>query len=52
LLGNLAAVILVPSMEALESSTGQFVAPLGLLALLFVGSFIVALLIKDTHPQA
>jgi len=52
LLGNLAAVILVPSMEALESSTGQFVAPLGLLALLFVGSFIVSLLIKDTHPQA
>jgi len=50
LLGNLAAVILVPSMEALESTTGQFVAPLALLALLFVGSFIVSLLIKDTHP--
>jgi Na+/melibiose symporter-like transporter len=52
LLGNLAAVILVPSMEALESSTGQFVAPLALLAALFVGSFLVSLWVKDTHPQA
>jgi MFS family permease len=52
LLGNLAAVILVPSMEGLESSTGQFVAPLALLAALFVGSFLVSLWIKDTHPQA
>jgi len=52
LLGNLAAVILVPSMEALESTTGQFVAPLALLAALFVGSFLVSLWIKDTHPQA
>ena len=52
LLGNLAAVILVPSMEALESSTGQFVVPLALLVALFVGSFVVSLFIKDTHPQA
>jgi len=52
LLGNLAAVMLVPSMEALQSSTGQFVAPLGLLVALFVGAFLISLWIKDTHPQA
>ena len=52
LLGNLAAVILVPTMEGLESTTGQFVAPLGLLVLLFVAAFIISLWIKDTHPQA
>ncbi len=52
LLGNLAAVILVPSMEALESSTGQFVAPLGLLVALFIGAFLISLWLKDTHPQA
>ncbi len=52
LLGNLAAVILVPSMEGLQSATGQFVAPLALLAVLFVGSFLVSLWLKDTHPQA
>ncbi|MBN1690306.1 MAG: MFS transporter [Dehalococcoidia bacterium] len=52
LLGNLAAVILVPSMEALESSTGQFVAPLSLLVALFAGAFVISLLLKDTHPQA
>jgi MFS family permease len=51
LLGNLAAVILVPSMEALQSTTGQFVVPLALLAALFVGAFLVSLWIKDTHPQ-
>ena len=51
LLGNLAAVILVPSMEALQSTTGQFVAPLALLAVLFVGAFLISLWIKDTHPQ-
>jgi MFS family permease len=52
LLGNIAAVILVASMEALRSATGQFVAPLVLLAVLLVGSFVVSLWIKDTHPQA
>ncbi len=52
LLGNLAAVILVPSMEALESTPGQFVAALGLRGLLFVAAFIISLWIKDTHPQA
>ncbi len=52
LLGNLAAVILVPTMEGLESTTGQFVAPLGLLVLLFIAAFILSFWIKDTHPQA
>ena len=52
LLGNIAAVILVASMEALRGATGQFVAPLALLAALLVCSFIVTFWIKDTHPQA
>lgn len=51
LLGNLAAVILVPSMEALQTTTGQFVVPLALLAALFLGAFLVSLWVKDTHPQ-
>jgi len=38
-------------MEALQSTTGQFVAPLALLAVLFVGAFLISLWIKDTHPQ-
>jgi len=51
LLGNIAAVILVATMEGLRSSTGQFVAPLVMLAVLLFGSFVVSLWIKDTHPQ-
>jgi len=51
LLGNIAAVILVATMEGLRSSTGQFVAPLVMLAVLLFGSFLVSLWIKDTHPQ-
>jgi len=51
LLGNIAAVVLVSSMEGLRSVTGQFVAPLALLVLLLLGSAIVSLWIKDTHPQ-
>lgn len=51
LLGNLAAVILVASMEALRSATGQFTASLALLVALLIGSFFVSLWIKDTHPQ-
>jgi Na+/melibiose symporter-like transporter len=43
LLGNIAAVILVATMEGLRSSTGQFVAPLVMLAVLLFGSFIVSL---------
>ena len=52
LLGNIAAVVLVATMEGLRSSTGQFVAPLVMLAVLLFGSFMVSLWIKDTHPQA
>ena len=52
LLVNIAAVVLVATMEGLRSSTGQFVAPLVMLAVLLFGSFLVSLWIKDTHPQA
>jgi len=51
LLGNVAAVILVATIEGLHSGTGQFVAPLVMLAVLLFGSFLVSLWIKDTHPQ-
>ncbi|MCX5994245.1 MAG: MFS transporter [Chloroflexi bacterium] len=52
LLGNIAAVVLVSSMEGLRSATGQFVAPLALLALLMIGSFLVSLWIKETYPKS
>ncbi len=52
LLGNIAAVVLVSSMEGLRSATGQFVAPLALLALLMTGSFLVSLWIKETYPKS
>ncbi len=52
LLGNIAAVILVPTMEGLRSETGNFVAPLSLLAVLMVGSFLVTIWIKETYQQA
>jgi MFS family permease len=51
LLGNVAAVILVATIEGLHSWSGQFVAPLVMLAVLLFGSFIVSLWIKDTRPQ-
>ena len=51
LLGNVAAVILVATIEGLHSWSGQFVAPLVMLAVLLFGSFLVSLWIKDTHPQ-
>jgi MFS family permease len=52
LLGNIAAVVLVATMEGLRSSTGQFVMPLVMLAVLLFGSCLVSFWIKDTHPQA
>lgn len=52
LLGNIAAVILVSSMEALRSATGQFVAPLVMLAVLLAGAFIITLFIRDTYPKS
>jgi len=42
----------VPSMEGLQSATGQFVTPLALLVVLFVAAFLISLWIKDTHPQS
>jgi predicted MFS family arabinose efflux permease len=47
LLGNAAAVIIVPVMELLRGATNQFVLPLALLAILLVISFILAILIKE-----
>ncbi len=47
LLGNAAAVIIVPVMELLRGTTNQFVLPLALLAALLVISFILAILIKE-----
>jgi MFS family permease len=52
LLGNVAAVILVPTIEGLDSATGQFAIPLLMLVLLLLISFSIALWIRDTHPGA
>ena len=51
LLGNLAAVIIVATIEGLHSWTGQFVAPIVMMAMLLFASFLLSLWIKDTHPQ-
>ena len=51
LLGNAAAVVLVAAMESLRGSTGGFVIPLTVLAVLLVGSFTISLFIHDTHPS-
>jgi MFS family permease len=50
LLGNIAAVILVPVMEGLDSATGQFTLPLVMLVVLMLISFAIAFWIRDTHP--
>ena len=50
LLGNGAAVILVPTVEWLHSTTGQFVIPLVMLAALMLVAFAIALFIRDTRP--
>jgi MFS family permease len=47
LLGNAAAVIIVPVMEILRGATNQFVLPLALLAILLAASFTLAILIKE-----
>jgi MFS family permease len=47
LLGNAAAVIIVPVMEFLRGATNQFVSPLALLATLLGIAFILAILIKE-----
>ena len=50
LLGNAAAVIIVAVMESLSAATGNFIAPLALLAVLLLGSLVMSILIRDTHP--
>jgi MFS family permease len=52
LLGNAAAVIIVPVMELLRGITNQFVLPLALLAILLVISFILATVIKEPTKTA
>jgi len=52
LLGNAAAVIIVAVMESLSAATGNFIAPLALLAVLLLGSLVMSILIRDTHPGA
>lgn len=52
LLGNAAAVIIVSVMESLSAATGNFIAPLALLAVLLLGSLVMSILIRDTHPVA
>src|SRR4030043_767562 len=47
LLGNAAAVIIVPVMELLRGATNQFISPLALMAILLVISFILAIMIKE-----
>ena len=50
LLGNGAAVALVPTIEGLNSATGQWVVPLIVLAALMLVAFCIALFIRDTRP--
>jgi MFS family permease len=52
LLGNAAAVIIVPVMEILRGATNQFVSPLALLAALLVIAFILAIIIKEPAKKA
>jgi MFS family permease len=49
LLGNAAAVVLVWLMEIMRSATSAFTAPILLLVVLLIISFIVSLFIRDTH---
>jgi MFS family permease len=46
-LGNIAAVIIVPLMEALRGASGQFVQPLILLISLLLIAFVLSIFIKD-----
>jgi MFS family permease len=46
-LGNAAALVIVPTMESLRGATEQFILPLALLAILLCISSIVAILIKE-----
>ena len=47
LLGNAAAVAIVPIMESMRNTTGQFIWPLAFIAGLLGISFILALVIRE-----
>jgi len=47
LLGNAAAVAIVPIMESMRNTTGQFIWPLAFIAGLLGASFILALVIRE-----
>ncbi|MHC1578918.1 MAG: MFS transporter [Dehalococcoidia bacterium] len=47
LLGNAAAVAIVPIMESMHSVTGQFILPLGFIAGLLAISFILAIVVRE-----
>jgi hypothetical protein len=47
LLGNAAAVAIVPTMEFLRGATGHYLLPLTFLAVLLGISFILAILIRE-----
>ncbi len=48
LLGNAAAVAIVPVMEALRRTSGTHILPLALLAVLLLVAFVLSIKIKDT----
>jgi len=47
LLGNAAAVAIVPIMESMHNVTGQFILPLGFIAGLLAISFILAIVVRE-----
>jgi hypothetical protein len=47
LLGNAAAVLIVPIMEFMRGATGQYILPLAFIAGLLVISFILAMVIRE-----
>jgi hypothetical protein len=52
LLGNAAAVAIVPIMESMHNTTGQFVWPLAFIAGLLGISFILAMLIREPAAKS
>ncbi len=51
LLGNLAAVAIVPIMEVLRGATGHYVWPLVFLAVLMAVAFMLATRLQETMKQ-
>jgi predicted MFS family arabinose efflux permease len=52
LLGNAAAVAIVPIMESMRNTTGQFIWPLAFIAGLLAISFILALVMKEPAAKS